>query len=147
MIQAIPRLAGLALLTACLSACAAPGPQVQAFDARMQMVGDRMQAYDLPAETRRTFERSYYDLPFGDGDGPVTVLTTEYGKLRGYTLAPCRGGNHVCAGSPQGRAGTVTRQADYDVVTGTYSNRTFYLAPGGDGYMLRGHELIPLAWD
>ena len=116
-------------------------------DARLQAIGAEWNAIDLSAETRRTFEWSYYDQAFGDGDGAVTVLTAEYGRLKGYTLVPCRGGNAVCAGSPSGRAGTVTRTPDYDVVTGTYANRTFYLAPGGDGYMRRGTDVIPLAWD
>lgn len=105
----------------------------------------QIETLDLQAETRRTFEMSFYDLPFRDG--AVTVLTGEHGRLNGYTLVPCRGGTRVCAGSAHGRAGTVLQRPDYLVVQGAYPGRTFYLAPGGDGYVLSGGGFQPLAWN
>ena len=105
----------------------------------------QIETFDLVAETRRTIEWSYYDLPFRDG--AVTVLTGEQDRLNGYTLVPCRGGTRVCAGSAHGRAGTMLRTPDYLVVQGAYPGRVFYLAPGGDGYVLSGSAFTPLAWN
>ena len=83
--------------------------------------------------------------PFADG--PVAILVTEHGDLRTYSLHPCRGGTHICAGGPRGRAGHLRDGAQWDVVSGAYRNRTFYLSPGGSGYMKRGAQYLPLAWD
>ena len=83
--------------------------------------------------------------PFADG--PVSIVVTEQDELRTYSLYPCRGGTHICAGGPGGQAGHLQDGAEWDVVTGAYANRAFYLSPGGSGYMKRGAQYLPLAWD
>lgn len=130
MRQAVFGLLSLAALAGC-----ADWPETRA----------EIETLDLVAETRRTMQWSWYDNPFTEG--PVTVLTAEHGRLRGYTLVPCRGGTRVCAGSSQGRVGTLTRTPDYDVIQGAYAGRTFYLSPGGDGYLVLNGQTLPLAWN
>ncbi len=98
-----------------------------------------------PVEVQRAWANAFSDQPFDTG--PVSILTTEHGELHSYTLAPCRGGQTVCAGSTQGRAGTVQMTEDYAVVSGAYAGRVFYLSPGGDGWLKKNGAYIPLAWD
>jgi len=97
---------------------------------------------DLLAETRRTYAESYLDLPFEDGI--VHVVAEEHGDLHTYSLTPC-GVNRVCG--PDGRSGTVQKQDDHFVVTGAYSGRTFYLSPGGDGFLNWRGVNRDLAWN
>jgi hypothetical protein len=86
---------------------------------------------------------SHRDLPFDTGT--VYVVANEHGDLHTYSLMPCRGGTQICGGS--GHVGTVQRTLDYYVVTGAYSDRTFFLSPGGDGYLTwRGMDR-DLAWN
>jgi len=98
---------------------------------------------DLLDETRRAVDVAYRDLPFDTG--PVYVVANEHGDLHTYSLTPCRGGTHICGGT--GRVGHVERTLDYFVVTGAYSNRTFYLSPGGDGYLTWRGVNRDLAWN
>ena len=93
----------------------------------------------------RAWANAFSDQPFDTG--PVTILTSEQGALRSYTLAPCRGGSTVCAGSSRGRAGTVQVTPDFDVVSGVYPGRVFYLSPGGDGFMRYRGADYALSWD
>jgi hypothetical protein len=91
----------------------------------------------------RALGESHRDLPFDTGT--VYVVANEHGDLHTYSLMPCRGGTQICGGS--GHVGTVQRTLDYYVVTGAYSDRTFFLSPGGDGYLTwRGMD-IDLAWN
>ncbi|MEY1557687.1 hypothetical protein AB3Y40_18810 [Yoonia sp. R2331] len=98
-----------------------------------------------PVQVQRAWANAFSDQPFDTG--PVTILTEEHGELHSYTLAPCRGGATVCAGSTHGRAATLQMTPDYAVVTGAYAGRTFYLSPGGDGWMKKNGQFVPLAWD
>ena len=98
-----------------------------------------------PLPATRAYAATFQDQPFDTG--PVSIVAEEYGELHTYTLAPCRGGATVCQGSAHGRAALLQWTPDYAVVTGAYHGRTFYLSPGGDGWMKRHGQLIPLAWD
>ncbi len=97
---------------------------------------------DLIAETRRAFSDAYQDQPFEEG--AIYVVAEEHGDLHTYSLTPC-GGNHVCG--PNGRIGHVQRLNDHIVVTGAYPGRTFYLSPGGDGYLNWRGVNRDLAWN
>ena len=102
-------------------------------------------SYDLPppSEAGTGVQRAIgtlLDQPFDTG--PVTVLTEEHGALHSYTLTRC--GDTVCAGS---RRGSLSETPDYLVISGTHAGRTFYLSPGGDGWVKVRGALHPLAWD
>ncbi|MGJ8611752.1 MAG: hypothetical protein ACSHWY_11690 [Octadecabacter sp.] len=114
-----------------LGACAITDEQVNtAFD-------------NFDAKARQATDESYRDLPF-DG-GVVYVVANEHGDLHTYSLTPCGDETRICG--EDGRAGRVERTTDFYVVTGAYRDRTFYLSPGGDGYLTwRGVEL-DLAWN
>ena len=98
---------------------------------------------NLLEETRRAVDVAYGDLPFDTGR--VYVVANEHGDLHTYSLTPCRSGTHICGGT--GRVGHVERTPDYFVVTGAYRNRTFYLSPGGDGYLTWRGVNRDLAWN
>lgn len=98
-----------------------------------------------PNEVQRAWANAFSDQPFDTG--PVSVLTSEHGELHTYTFAPCRGGGSVCVGSTQGRVVTLQRTADYAVISGAHAGRTFYLSPGGDGWLKKNGAYTPLAWD
>ncbi len=93
--------------------------------------------------TDRATDEAYRDQPFDTGT--VYVVVNEHGDLHTYSLTPCRGGTQICGGS--GHLGTVQRTLDYFVVTGAYSDRTFFLSPGGDGYLTWQGEDRDLAWN
>ena len=93
-----------------------------------------------PVEVQRALANAFTDLPFDTG--AVTVLTEEHGELHSYTFNTC--GNAVCSGH---RRGTLQQAPDYTVITGTHAGRTFYLSPGGDGWLKLHGNLIPLAWE
>ena len=97
--------------------------------------------FDLVAGTRRAFAESYQDQPFEEG--AVSVLVTEHGALRTFSLTPCHGNTRICGS----HAGTLRQTADYDIVSGAYPGRTFYLSPGGDGVVITNGVQRPLAWD
>ena len=122
-------LAGLAMLGACSQADRAT------FEAQLT-------AFDLIKETERAYADSYQDLPFDRGT--VYVVANEHGDLHTYALTPC-GGAHVCGAT--GHVGRVQRTPDYFVVTGAYAGRTFYLSPGGDGYLKWRGVYRDLAWN
>ncbi|MBU2992100.1 hypothetical protein KO486_02635 [Octadecabacter sp. B2R22] len=94
-------------------------------------------------ETRRAVDEAYRDLPFDTGT--VYVVADEHGDLHTYSLTPCQNGTHICGGT--GRVGHLQRTADYFVVTGAYRDRTFYLSPGGDGYLTWRGVRRDLAWN
>lgn len=98
-----------------------------------------------PVQVQRAWANAFSDQPFDTG--PVTILAAEHGELHSYTLAPCQSGQRVCAGSANGRAAVLQWTPDYAVVSGAYAGRTFYLSPGGDGWMRRGGVDTPIAWD
>ncbi|SMX42222.1 hypothetical protein [Octadecabacter ascidiaceicola] len=98
---------------------------------------------NLLDETRRAVDVAYRDLPFDTGR--VYVVANEHGDLHTYSLTPCRGGTHICGGT--GRVGHLERTPDYFVVTGAYRDRTFYLSPGGDGYLTWRGVDRDLAWN
>lgn len=109
----------------------------------MSATRSSIERLDLVAETRRAVDVSYRDIPFDSGT--VYVVANEHGDLHTYSLTPCRGGTHICGGS--GRVGHVERTLDYIVVTGAYRDRTFYLSPGGDGYLTWRGVNRDLAWN
>ena len=112
-----------------------------------QGTGDRVAAtaeqfvWDATRDVNRYVGDTFQDAPFDSG--PVSVLAEENGELRTYTLTPCRGGNNVCGSG----TGQLTRNADFYILTGAYTGRTFYFSPGGDGYIKRGSDYIPMAWN
>lgn len=100
----------------------------------------------FPAETRQAFQVAFQALPFAEG--AVRVISPDPGDetLRTWRLVPCRQGTRICAETAHGRAGHVTRGAEFWQVSGAYPGRVFYLSPGGDGYMIDGHATLPIAW-
>ncbi len=96
-------------------------------------------------EVRRAVAAAYLEQPFADGT--VYVVAEERGEMKTYILVPCRGGTHICGETLRGRAGHLSQQPDFAVVTGAYSGRTFFLSPGGSGVLRRGGVDTALAWD
>ncbi|SLN43566.1 hypothetical protein [Roseisalinus antarcticus] len=96
------------------------------------------------SDVRNDLQDAYQTLPFEDG--ALHVVAPEHGSMRTYRLVPCGGGARICAGSAHGRAGHVSRGAEFYEVSGTYSGHTFFLSPGGDGYMRVFHRQVPIAW-
>lgn len=111
--------------------------------ARVEQQIVQVASIDYVAATNRAFAEAYQDQPFDRGT--VYVVAEEHGDLHTYTLTPCRGGTHICGGS--GGVGHLQQTPDFDIVTGAYPGRTFYLSPGGDGILKwRGVER-DLAWN
>ncbi|TNC72392.1 hypothetical protein [Rubellimicrobium roseum] len=92
----------------------------------------------------RAVERALTEAPFAKG--PMAVVANEEGEIDVYRLVPCRDGRAICAGGPEGAAGTLRRTPDWFVVEGLYG-RTFWLGYGGDGYVERAGRFVPLAWN
>lgn len=111
--------------------------------ADLDTLGTQIGAINLIKDTDRAFDQAYRDLPFDSG--PVYVVANEHGDLHTYELTPCRGGTHICGSN--GHAGHVKRTADYFIVTGAYRDRTFYLSPGGDGFLTWRGVNRDLAWN
>jgi len=109
----------------------------------LDAVGAQIGAADLPKATDRAIDDAFRSQPFEGGR--VYVVANEHGDLHTYSLTPCRGGTHICGGT--GRVGHMERTADYVIVTGAYRDRTFYLSPGGDGYLNWRGVRRDLAWD
>lgn len=100
--------------------------------------------YDnLVGTFNRALAESHQDQPFDAGR--VYVVAEEHGELHTYSLVRCQGGTHICGGS--GGVGHLQQTPDYDVITGAYRDRVFYLSPGGDGYLLWRGEFRDLAWN
>jgi len=97
-------------------------------------------AASVSPEFDRLITDTFQDTPFDTG--AITVLAEEHGELRSFRLRPC-GGNHICGA----RQGHVADAPAYWVVTGAYSGRTFYISPGGDGWIKRDGALHPMAWN
>lgn len=132
--------AGLLMLGACAQLESQPAASEDASvavrDARYNTISP---AYD------RTFERSFTEAPFENGALSV-IAPGDTGNLSTYRLVPCAAGQAICAGNDRGPAGQIRRTPDWFVVTGLYG-RTFWLGYGGDGYLERGGQYIPLAWN
>lgn len=109
----------------------------------MSAVHTAVENVNLLDETRRDIDVAYRDLPFDTGR--VYVVANEHGDLHTYSLTPCGAGAQICGGT--GRVGHVERTPDYFVVTGAYRDRTFYLSPGGDGYLTWRGVDRDLAWN
>lgn len=107
-----------------------------------QQVQSDLETLDLVTDTRRAFAAEFQDQPFALG--VISVVAEEHGELHTYSLTPCQGNTRICG--PGGRAGTLTRYPDYVIVTGAYPGRSFYLSPGGDGWLLWRGAWHPLAW-
>lgn len=131
------RLAALAGVAA-LSACSTVDWNGELATTRAQI-----EQLDLLESTDLAIDEAYRDKPFDSGT--VYVVANEHGDLHTYSLTPCRGGTHICGGA--GQVGHVTRTQDYFVVTGAYRGRTFYLSPGGDGYLTWRGVDRDLAWN
>lgn len=131
--------AALAALAGCAEFGVAP-----ASPAGEPVLDPPLEASALATSYQREFEKVYTETPFANG--ALSVMATEGGELRGWTLAPCGGGTAICGGSAQGPAGRLVRTPDYVVVEGLYGRR-FWLSYGGDGYVERNGTLVPLAWD
>lgn len=80
-------------------------------------------------------------------EGPVSVVADRHGELAAFTLVRC-GGHHVCLDNAHGRQGHVEQRGTAQVVRGIHRGHTYYLFPGGTGYVIdhRGDN-VPLAWD
>jgi hypothetical protein len=92
----------------------------------------------------RAFEQSYSEEPFEFGS--LSVLAEEAGELSTFNFFPCQNGRAVCSGSPQGPAGQLSRTPRYFVLTGLHG-RTFWFSYGGDGWLERADQFVPLAWN
>ena len=84
--------------------------------------------------------------------GPVSIVTSldTYGSTRAmsaYTVTPCRNMTFVCADDPHGRVGTAVQDPDFTVISGTHPGLTFYLSPGGDGFVGTASGFVPLSWE
>lgn len=133
------RLAAAAILSALgLGGCA----EVARLDAAATAGG--LDYAVLEARALRAFDEAYLERPFANGS--MAVLATEGGEVSTFHLAPCRGGLAICAGGPHGPAGTLRVSPDWHVVEGLYG-RTFWLSYAGDGWLERGGQVIPLAWE
>ncbi|EAR52845.1 hypothetical protein OG2516_10296 [Oceanicola granulosus HTCC2516] len=93
---------------------------------------------------RRISQVTYQEVPFAAG--ALHIVAPDGDRMRTYKLVPCHGGERICAGSAHGRAGTMLQGQEYLAVSGAYHNTTFYLSPGGDGFLRQGHREVPLAW-
>ena len=96
---------------------------------------------EVDARVTRAVEWSFLDNPLDTG--PVTILAPEHGDLRSYEIRKC-GDVRVCSGH---RSAPLLMSADFVVIDGLIPGRTFYLSPGGDGWMKRSGQLIPIAWE
>ncbi|QQA43137.1 hypothetical protein [Pelagovum pacificum] len=93
---------------------------------------------------RASVEQNYQGMPFAEG--AISVIAPDRRHPTTYKLVPCRNGTAICAGSLHGHAGTVSRSRDFTHVSGAYYGSTFYLSPGGDGFMTRHGQQLPIAW-
>lgn len=122
--------ASLLMLTACMTVDG-------------QTAASQSQYVNQTNETQRAINLPFQDLPFDSGK--VYVVASEHGEMQTYSLTPCHGGTRICGGA--GGVGQIQRTVDYFVVTGAYRDRTFYLSPGGDGYLTWRGETRNLAWN
>ncbi|WP_210528665.1 hypothetical protein [Rubellimicrobium arenae] len=131
--------AALLLLGACAQQAGTQGAApAGGFQPRQLEIANLSQGYN------RTFEQSFTEAPFAKG--AMSVVATENGELQTYDLVPCQGGAAICAGSLTGPAVRLVRTPDWSVVQGLYG-RTFWLSHGGDGYLERNGQLVPLTWE
>jgi hypothetical protein len=133
-------MAGLLLLGACTQLGGEPLPP-----ADLSVAPEDLEFASVNAGYQRAFEQSYTEAPFANGALAV-VAPDDLGEIATYRLVPCQGGLAICAGSDRGPAGQLRRTADWFVLTGLYG-RTFWLSYGGDGYVERNGQYIPLAWN
>ena len=126
---------------AMLSACSTTG--VQSTLATLDAQARQLEVQNVRNSFRRVVDDNYRELPFDEGT--VFVVANEHGDLHTYSLTPCHGGTRICGGS--GHVGRVERTLDHFVVTGAYRDRTFYLSPGGDGFLNWRGVNRDLAWN
>jgi len=96
---------------------------------------------DVPAEVSRYYADLFQDKPFDTAS--ISVIASEGGELRTFTLRPCQNGTLICGA----RAGTLQQTPDFYVVTGAYPGRVFHLSPGGDGFMRTARGNTNIAWN
>lgn len=94
-----------------------------------------------PVFAHRFYADRWQDKPFDEG--AISVLSEEHGDLHTYTLTPCHGGANVCGDS----VGHLQVTPDYYVITNAYDGRTFYISPGGDGYVKINGVFTTIAWN
>ncbi|EYD74348.1 hypothetical protein Rumeso_04033 [Rubellimicrobium mesophilum DSM 19309] len=133
-------MAGLLLLGACAQLGGEPIPPMDT-----SVAPESLEFANVRADYDRAVEQSFTEMPFANGALSVTG-PDGMADLATYRLVPCRGGQAICAGSDAGPAGQLRRTPDWFVVTGLYG-RTFWLSYGGDGYVQRGGEYWPIAWN
>jgi len=104
-------------------------------------IGEPLGFEPTPVAVERYYAETFQDQPFDAG--AVSILTEEHGELHTYLLTPCRNNTRICGS----RTGTLSETPDLKIVSGAYPGITFYLSPGGDGYMIRHGRTIPLAWN
>jgi hypothetical protein len=128
------RISATILVIGALSGCAVT-PALQ----------DQLGYPNIAAPGDRVLDKLFRDTPFAEG--PVSVVTTENGRLRSYLLVPCREGTMICAGGAHGHAAPLTSDPDFTIVAGAYRGREFRLSPGGDGLVITRTGRYPLAWE
>ena len=129
---------GVLLLGACTQEVRSSFPPVRPVEPQELEFAALDQSY------QRTFERSLTEAPFANG--ALAVIAPQGDQLDTYRLVPCQGGAAICGGGPAGPAGRLVRTPDWFVVQGLYG-RTFWLSHGGDGYLERNGQLVPLSWE
>jgi hypothetical protein len=129
---------GLLLLGACTQEARSGFPPLRPVEPQ------ELEFAALDAGFQRTFERSLTEAPFANGD--LAVIAAVGREVASYRLVPCQGGQAICGGGANGPAGQLVRTPDWFVVRGLYG-QTFWLSYGGDGYLERGGQLIPLVWE
>lgn len=133
------KLVSICVGLAILSGCNAPGSEVQPNTPNVAMVSSVVAGAD------RLIADNFRDIAFAEGE--VAVVAEENGRLRTYWLVPCQNGTQICAGGPQGRAVDLTSTPDFQIVSGAYRGRDFYLSPGGDGMLFTRDGRHQLAWE
>lgn len=134
-VKIITLCAGLALL----AGCDVPGLDVQAGAPEAAAFSS------VVVESDRIVDSNFRDIAFAEGR--VAVVAEEHGRMRTYWLVPCQDGTRICAGGLNGRAGSLTLNPDFSIVSGAYRGRDFYLSPGGDGVLITRDGQYQLAWE
>ena len=129
---------GLALLGACTQEARTDFPPLRPLEPQ------ELEFASLDRSYQRTFEQSMTEAPFSSG--ALAVVAAQGDEVESYRLVPCQGGAAICGGGSTGPAGRLVRTPDWFVVQGLYG-RTFWLSYGGDGYLERNGQLVPLAWE
>ena len=132
---------GLVLLGACAVQGLEPLPTVPPFE--LASVAQELEFPVIRDRYNRAFEQAFTEEPFETGT--MAVIAEEGGELSTFRFVPCRGGA-VCSGSEAGPAGRLLRSPDWFILTGL-QGATFWLSYGGDDYLERNGQYVPLAWN